>query len=73
MLLLLLLQVLFKTHATPIREQLLYTTAFSSLYSLAATLAGGQLSGALSFLSRHPDAAAAVLTLSLASTVIQVG
>lgn len=66
-------EVLFKTHATPIREQLLYTTAFSSMYSLVATLASRQLWPALSFLQRHPDAAAAVFTLSLASTVIQVG
>lgn len=65
-------EVLFKTHATPIREQLLYTTAFSSMYSLVATVASGQLLSAVSFLQRHPDAAVAVLTLSLASTVIQV-
>jgi hypothetical protein len=65
--------VLFKTHATPVREQLLYTTAFSTLYSLGATVASGQLLHAVTFLGRHPDAAAAVVTLSLASTVIQVG
>lgn len=65
-------EVLFRTHDTPIREQLLYTTAFSTMYSLAATLAGGHFLQAISFLQRHPDAAIAVLTLSLASTAIQV-
>jgi hypothetical protein len=43
------------------------------MYSLAATVTSGQLLSAVSFLQRHPDAAAAVFTLSLASTVIQVG
>jgi adenosine 3'-phospho 5'-phosphosulfate transporter B2 len=66
-------EVLYKTHATPIREQLLYTTAFSSVYSLAACVASGQLLHAAGFLLRHPDAALAVFTLSLASTIIQVG
>lgn len=64
---------LFKAYSTCVREQLLYTTAFSALYSLVATVAGGQLVPAVGFLLRHPTAAAAVLGLSVMSTVIQVG
>lgn len=63
---------LFKTYNTCIREQLIYTTAFSTIYSLAATLAGNQLFPAVRFLLRHPDAAAAVLGLSAMSTIIQL-
>ncbi|WIA14642.1 hypothetical protein OEZ85_003146 [Tetradesmus obliquus] len=63
---------LFKAYSTCVREQLLYTTAFSALYSLVATVAGGQLVPAVGFLLRHPTAAAAVLGLSVMSTVIQV-
>jgi adenosine 3'-phospho 5'-phosphosulfate transporter B2 len=66
-------EALFKRHATPVREQLLFTTAFSSAFSLALNVASGQLRPALAFLCRHPDAALAILALSLASTVIQVG
>jgi adenosine 3'-phospho 5'-phosphosulfate transporter B2 len=63
---------LFRRYATPIREQLLFTTAFSAAYSLGVTLASRQLAPALAFLRRHPDAVLAVTALSLASTVIQV-
>ncbi|KAF6255757.1 UAA transporter family-domain-containing protein [Scenedesmus sp. NREL 46B-D3] len=63
---------LFKAYNTCVREQLLYTTAFSALYSLVATVGGGQLLPAVAFLLRHPSAAAAVLGLSVMSTVIQV-
>lgn len=63
---------LFKCYGTSIREQLIYTTAFSTVYSLAATIAGNQLLPAVMFLVRHPDAAAAVLGLSAMSTIIQV-
>lgn len=63
---------LFKAYNTCIREQLIYTTAFSTVYSLAASVAGNQLFPAVAFLFRHPDAAAAVLGLSAMSTIIQV-
>eukprot|EP00878_Enallax_costatus_P013737 GHUV01014366.1.p1 GENE.GHUV01014366.1~~GHUV01014366.1.p1 ORF type:complete len:295 (+),score=56.74 GHUV01014366.1:194-1078(+) len=63
---------LFKAYNTCVREQLIYTTAFSTVYSLAAAIAGNQLSPAVQFLLRHPDAAAAVLGLSAMSTIIQV-
>lgn len=63
---------LFKAYNTCIREQLIYTTAFSTVYSLAATLAGNQLFPAVAFLFRHPDAAVAVIGLSAMSTIIQV-
>jgi adenosine 3'-phospho 5'-phosphosulfate transporter B2 len=63
---------LFKSYGTTIREQLLYTTAFSTIYSLLATIAGRQLVPAVLFLMRHPSAAVAVLMLSAMSTVIQI-
>eukprot|EP00775_Hariotina_reticulata_P012014 gene12014-12158_t len=63
---------LFKSYGTSIREQLLYTTAFSTVYSLFASIAGRQLVPAVLFLIRHPSAAAAVLMLSAMSTIIQI-
>eukprot|EP00879_Flechtneria_rotunda_P028066 GHRR01030144.1.p1 GENE.GHRR01030144.1~~GHRR01030144.1.p1 ORF type:complete len:305 (+),score=36.98 GHRR01030144.1:172-1086(+) len=63
---------LFKAYSTSIQEQLLFTTTFSLLYSLVATVASGQLVPATQFLMRHPSAAWAVLALSAMSTIIQV-
>lgn len=63
---------LFKAYNTSVREQLLYTTAFSAVYSFIASVAGGQLWPAITFLMRHPSAASAVFLLSVMSTVIQV-
>ncbi|KAJ9514062.1 hypothetical protein QJQ45_021155 [Haematococcus lacustris] len=63
---------LFLTHHMSICEQVLYTTAFSSLFSFAWALSTGQLLPSLAFVLRHPDALTYILALSASSAVVQL-
>ncbi|KAI7845535.1 hypothetical protein COHA_000958 [Chlorella ohadii] len=63
---------LFKGYQMTIYNQILYVTSFSATFSLLGLVSAGQLMPAISFISRHPDALASILTLSAAATVGQL-
>ncbi|GAX82727.1 hypothetical protein CEUSTIGMA_g10153.t1 [Chlamydomonas eustigma] len=63
---------LFRQFNMGICDQVLFTTMFSTLLSLVATIATGQLSRAVSFILRNPEAVWWILALSLSSAVVQM-
>lgn len=63
---------LFKGYQMTIFNQIMYVQAFSAGFSVLGMLTAGQLSEAVSFVFRHPDALSYILTLSAAATIGQL-
>lgn len=63
---------LFKGYQMTIFNQIMYVQAFSAGFSVLGMLTAGQLSEAISFVFRHPDALSYILTLSAAATIGQL-
>ena len=63
---------LFTGHNMGICDQVLYTTAFSTVLSLTAAVVTGQLLPSLTFVIRHPEAMWWILALSASSAAVQL-